>query len=207
MRMKGKLLIGLIPLAAGTALLGTGFSIFHFNASRDETLNPNVTLDLYAEVGSARIANAAIPSLLFTDRTIVDFSDWLEIVYTPGDGWGTSSFYVNLDVTLDTSSAPDVMSYIDILTSQEGEETWRGSGNTYTLHLSNAFLPKEPGSESRNEFSYIFQSWPIFYYEDGKRPTDTNTLSSLVSKVKDDTLKFTFRLSLGDEVVSSETSD
>ena len=220
--MKGKLAMILVPILAIGGIVGTGFAVFHFGGGTSETFEikgSNVELKAMVEKGTAKILNHDVPSLVLSMKDI-SMSDNLQIEYTAGSNWGegTLKFYIDLEVKLTMTT--DLASYVSVFTGEGSQwsSTTEESTTYYTyskpkwFYTEGYYSDTTTGSDSTGTSSsstshgitiQTFSDWPKFSYQNGKRPTSTSGLKSMMDALKDDYLTYEFTLTLGDVYTES----
>lgn len=206
--MKRKLLGIILPVLAGVAVVGTGFSTWYFtDGMKEESIGADVKLVGYANLGTIEIAdvnNYVLKVDSSEDENIhlintatetttshtKDQIDGVKINYTTNNGDFALEVEKNIKVTMNVSidngegysNDNGLSSYINY--SVTNTNNWVGTDNSYILTIS----PESISGSTINVTAPVFS----FSFKDKKEPTTPGTWDDLYKAVTAASFNITF---------------
>lgn len=213
--MRNKMLGILLPVLAGVAVIGTGFSTWYFVTGGIQTKKQELDVQLAAaaEIGDLVITNNPAPTTLHLDASIKDPADSGIHLGTLADGAFTpSSDTINWSYTYQASAEtlgkhPEITvavnivnidSYIGIALSDEDTDyTLAGtatSGYKYTWTYEDETIAADYTTGQENTITQDFTF--VFSWKENKEPTSYDTWSALNTEIDKGDTKLIVNLSL-----------
>ena len=212
--MRNKMLGILLPVLAGVAVIGTGFSTWYFvtaaSGAVDKTLD--VHLAAAAEIGNLKITNDSAPTMLHLDASIKEPADsGIHLGTLADNAFTPSSDTINWSYTYQASAEtlgkhPEITvdvnvvnidSYIGIALSDEDTDyTPAGtatSGYKYTWTYEDETIADYTIGQKKtitHDFTFVF-SW-----KKNMEPTSYDAWSTLNTEIGKDDTKLIVNLSL-----------
>ena len=205
--MRNKMLGILLPVLAGVAVIGTGFSTWYFVTGADTTGDQNLKVQLAAaaEIGNLEITNSPAPTTLHLDASIKDPADsGIHLGTLADNAFTPSSDTINWSYTYQASTTDldkhpvltvdvkinSITKYISIGLSGEDHEYTNTNTSTSAYQWTKDV---RPASYSASGEETIEGSIP-FAFTWSDEPTSFSEWSVLEPLVKNATL--TIKLSL-----------
>ena len=208
--MRNKMLGILLPVLAGVAVIGTGFSTWYFvtakSGAADKTLD--VHLAAAAEIGNLKITNDPAPTTLHLDASIdsgIHLGTLADDVFTPSSDMINWSYTYQAsaetlgkhpEITVDVNIV-NIDSYIGIaLSDADTDYTPAGtatSGYKYTWTYEDERIADYTiGLEKTITHNFTF----VFSWKENKEPTSYDTWSALKTEIDKGDTKLIVNLSL-----------